>query len=39
VLAVDISGSIGETEDMLQREGHTPALAHAEIVQAIQSGT
>ena len=38
VLAVDISGSIDETEAMLQREGYTRALAHPEIIQAIQSG-
>jgi Protein of unknown function (DUF1194) len=38
VLAVDISGSIDEAEARLQREGYTRALAHPEIIQAIQSG-
>ena len=38
VLAVDISGSIDEIEARLQREGYIRALAHPEIIQAIQSG-
>ena len=38
VLAVDISGSIDHVEARLQREGYVRALAHPEIVQAIQSG-
>jgi hypothetical protein len=38
VLAVDISGSIDDDEAKLQREGYTRALAHPEIIQAIQSG-
>ena len=38
VLAVDISASIDEAEARLQREGYIRALAHPEIIQAIQSG-
>jgi hypothetical protein len=38
VLAVDISGSIDHVEARLQREGYVRALAHPEIVQAIQGG-
>jgi hypothetical protein len=38
VLAVDISGSVDETEARLQREGYIAALRHPHVIQAIQSG-
>lgn len=38
VLAVDVSRSIDEDEQALQREGYVNALAHPEVVAAIASG-
>ena len=37
VLAMDASGSIGEEEFRLQREGYAEALTHREVVAAIRS--
>jgi hypothetical protein len=38
VLAVDISGSVDETEAQLQREGYIAALRHPHVIEAIQGG-
>ncbi len=38
VLAVDVSGSIDEEEARLQRRGYVSALAHPQVIEAIESG-
>ena len=38
VLAVDVSGSIDEVEARLQRQGYVSALAHPQVVEAIEAG-
>ena len=38
VLAVDISGSVDESEAQLQREGYIAALRHPHVIEAIQGG-
>jgi len=39
VLAVDVSGSVDETEAKLQRQGYVAAFAHPQVIAAIRSGT
>ena len=39
VLAVDISGSMDAEEAELQKQGYVEAFRHADVIQAIQSGT
>lgn len=38
VLAVDVSGSMDESEHALQREGYLAALRHPRVIETIQSG-
>ena len=38
VLAVDVSGSMDEDEQALQREGYVAAVTHPEVLAAIRSG-
>jgi hypothetical protein len=38
VLAVDISGSVDETEALLQREGYMAALRHPQVIEAVEGG-
>lgn len=38
VLAVDVSGSIDAEEAKLQRQGYVAALAHPQVIEAIESG-
>jgi hypothetical protein len=39
IIAVDVSGSVDETEARLQRQGYVSAFAHPEVITAIRSGT
>lgn len=38
VLAIDVSGSVDETEARLQRDGYVQALRHKEVIDAISGG-
>ncbi len=39
VMAIDVSGSVDETEARLQRQGYVAAFSHPEVIAAIRSGT